>query len=182
VLTLLGVGVATLIHLHEEGPDAETSVTGYALSLALAGALALAAFTRIGRPVTVVDGRRTASVRGLGLAGLVLMVLFDLAPASWLGLVMVWVAATAAGVLLVRCSRSPDWTSRHVAAFAFGGILERTLIGFLAPTPPGADSAGKLVQNAVVLLLVVGLGVLLDRVLRSRTRDPVPEDEARPAQ
>ena len=44
------------------------------------------------------------------------MALFDLAPASWLGLVMVWGAAIAAGVLLVRCSRSPAWTARHLVA------------------------------------------------------------------
>ena len=61
---------------------------------------------------------------------------------------------------------------------AFGGVLERTLIGFLAPTPPGADSAGKLVQNVVVLLLVLALGVLL----RSRTREPAQERDALPAQ
>ena len=61
-------------------------------------------------------------------------------------------------------------------AFAFGGILERTTIGFLAPTPPGGDAAGKLVQNVVVLLLVLGLGALL----RARTREPEPVP--RPAQ
>jgi hypothetical protein len=96
------------------------------------------------------------------------MAAFDLAPASWLGLVAVWAAAVVAGALLARSSRSPTWTARHLVAFAFGAILERTLIGFLAPTPPGGDTVGKLVQNVVVLLLVLGLGILL----RARTRDP----------
>ena len=62
------------------------------------------------------------------------------------------------------------------SAFAFGAILERTLIGFLVPTPPGGDTAGKLVQNVVVLLLVLALGALL----HARTREPEPV--ARPAQ
>ena len=176
VLTVLAVGVAVLIHVDEDGTDAETSFAKYALSLALALCLAGAAFTRLGRPVTVVEGRATWSPVVLGVTGFVLMALFDLAPASWLGLVMVWGAGIAAGVLLLRCSRSPGWTGRHLVAFAFGGILERTLIGFLVPTPPGGDTAGKLVQNVVVLLLVLGLGALL----HARTREPEPV--ARPAQ
>jgi len=59
------------------------------------------------------------------------MAAFDLAPASWLGpvLVLVWGAAVTAGVLLARSSRSPGWTGRHLVAFAFEGILERTLSG-----------------------------------------------------
>jgi hypothetical protein len=178
VLTVLAAGVAVLIHSDEEGPDAETSVAKYALSLAFAVALAAAAFTPLGRPVTRVQGRETARPLLLGIAGFVLMAAFDLAPAAWLGLALVWGALVAAVVLLLRCARSPDWTARHLVAFAFGGILERTLIGFLVPTPPGADSAGKLLQNIVVLLLVLALGLLL----RGRTRDPVPEPAAQAAQ
>ena len=67
-------------------------------------------------------------------------------------------------------------TTRHLAAVAYGAILERTMVGFLAPTPPGADSAGKLVQNVVALLVVLALGALLHR----RTREP--EQALRPAQ
>ena len=114
----------------------------------------------------------------LGIAGFALMAVFDMAPASWLGMVMVWGAAGTAGVLLARSSRSPGWTARHLVAFAFGGVLERTVIGFLVPTPPGGDDAGKLVQNVVVLLLVLGLGALL----RVRTREPATTADARPAQ
>ena len=170
VVTVLGVGVATLIHFDEEGPEAEVSVAKYALSLAFAAALAVAAFTPVGRPLTPVEGRGTGRPLLLGVAGFVLMAAFDLAPASWWGLVLVWGAPVAAGVLLVRCARSPQWSARHLVAFAFGGILERTMIGFLVPTPPGGDAGGKLVQNVVVLLLVLALGALL----RARTRAPEP--------
>ena len=178
VLTVLAVGVAALIHFDEEGPDAQTSVAKYALSLAFTAVLAIAAFTRLGRPLTPVEGRGTASPLLLGIAGFLLMLAFDMAPASWLGLALVWGALVAAVAILLRCARSPEWTSRHLVAFAFGGILERTLIGFLVPTPPGGDPAGKLVQNIVVLLLVLALGLLL----RARTREPVPEPDALPAQ
>ncbi len=176
VLSVLAVGVAVLIHVDEDGPGAETSVARYVLSLALAAALAVAAFTPLGRPVAPVEGRQTWRPAVLVVAGFVLMAAFDLAPASWLGLAVVWAAAVAAGVVLARASRSPRWTVRHLVAFAYGAILERTLIGFLAPTPPGGDTLGKLVQNIVVLLLVLGLGILL----RARTREPAPA--LRPAQ
>jgi hypothetical protein len=98
------------------------------------------------------------------------MAVFDLAPASWLGLAMVWGSAGTACVLLVRWARSPGWSAPHLVAFAFGAILERTVVGFLVPTPPGGDPVGKVVQNVVVLLLVLGLGWLL-RVRARETRD-----------
>lgn len=176
VLSVLAVGVAVLIHVDEEGADAETSVAKYALALGLTAALAVAGFTPLGRPLTPVEGRGTRSPLAMGVAGFALMAAFDLAPASWSGLCMVWGAAVTAGVLLARSSRSPAWTGRHLVAFAFGGILERTLVGFLVPTPPGGDAVGKVVQNVVVLLLVLALGALL----RARTRDTQPA--RRPAQ
>jgi hypothetical protein len=169
VLSALAVGVAALIHFDEEGPDAETSLAKYTLSLAFAAALAATAFTSLGRPLTRTQGRGTAGPLLLGISGFLLMAAFDLAPASWVGLGLVWGALVAACVILVRCGRSPEWTARHLVAFAFGGILERTLIGFLVPTPPGGDAAGKLVQNVMVLLLVLALGWLL----RVRTGAPV---------
>lgn len=170
VLTVMAVGVATLIHLDEDNPGVETSAAKYALSLAFAATLALGAFTPLGRPVTPVEGRNSARPVVLGIAAFVLMAAFDLAPSSWLGLVLVWGAVSTAGLLLVRFSRSPGWTARHLVAFTFGAFLERAVIGFLAPTPPGGDTAGKLVQNMVALVLVLALGALLS----ARTRQPDP--------
>lgn len=167
VLTVMTVGVAAVIHFDEDSPGAETSVAKYALSLAFAATLAAGAFTRLGRPVPQVEGRGSGRPIVLGVAGFVLMAVFDLAPSSWLGLVLVWGAAVAAGLLLARSSRSPEWSARHLVAFAFGALLERTLIGFLAPTPPGSETVGKLVQNMVALVLVLALGTLL----RARTRE-----------
>jgi len=68
-LDITGELGGTLIHLDEEGPDAETSVAKYALSLECAVALALAAFTPLGRPVTSFEGRGTRSPAVLGIAG-----------------------------------------------------------------------------------------------------------------
>lgn len=89
------------------------------------------------------------------------MATFDLVPVSWLGVAVAWWALLLAALLLIRCSRSAAWTGRHLTAFGFGAVLERTMIGFLAPPPVGAAAAGKLVQNVVVLLLVLALGWLL---------------------
>ena len=107
VLTLLGVGVAALVRFDEEGPAAETSVTGFAVSLALAAALAALAFTSLGRPVGAVDGRRTWGPAALGATAFGLMAVFDLAPASWVGLVMVWGSAVTAGPERARAGARP---------------------------------------------------------------------------
>ena len=93
---------------------------------------------------------------------------------------MVWAAAVAAGVAagLVRHGhrRGPHgtwWPSPSEA------ILERDpASGSSAPTPPGvATAAGKVVQNVVVLLLVLGL---VRVCCNARTREPEPA--LRPAQ
>ena len=167
VLTVLCLGVATLIHGDEDGPDAETTAARYAVSLAVAVTLVGLAFTPFGRPLAVRAGRRLGRPAPLALAGFALMAMFDLAPVSWLGVALAWLAVGAAVWLLVRCSPSPAWSSRHVVAFGFGAVLERTMIGFLVSPPVGADATGKFVQNVVVLLLVLGLG----RVLWVRTRE-----------
>jgi hypothetical protein len=114
----------------------------------------------------------------LGISGFVLMAAFDLAPTSWVGVAVAWAALVAGGVLVGVRSRSPEWTWRHLAAFAYGGVLARTLMGFLAPVPSGVDLSAKLAQNAVFLVLVLGLGALL----LARTREPVTPAAPRPAQ
>lgn len=178
VLTVLAVGVAALIHFDEEGPDAETSVAKYALSLAFAVALAGGGLHPARPSRHLGRGARNPKPGGAGHR----RVRRDgcLRPGSRV------VAGPGPGPGLGRrghgrsppgpVSRSPGWTGRHLVAFAFGGILERTLIGFLVPTPPGGDTVGKVVQNVVVLVLVLALGALL----RARTREPEPA--LRPAQ
>jgi hypothetical protein len=78
------------------------------------------------------------------------------------------VALVAAGSVLAVLSRSTQWTWRHLAAFTLGGVLARTLTGFLSPVPHGVSAGAKLAQNLVFLLLVLGIGGLV----WARTREP----------
>ena len=161
MLAVLGCGVALLIHSDGGEGGVEASTSRYVVAGLVALALVAAAMSPVGRPLSVVEGRRPGRPMVLGLAGFGLMAAFDLVPMSWLGVVLAWGVLVAAGVLVAVRSRSAEWTWRHLAAFAFGGVLARTLMGFLAPVPQGVDLVAKLSQNVVFLILVLGLGALL---------------------
>ena len=182
VLVVLGAGVALAIHNDPEGGSVEASTLGYAVSLAAILLLVAAAMSPLGRPLTGRPDSAPGRPWLLGTAGFGLMVGFDLAPISWTGVLVSWAVLIAAGVLVATRSRSPQWTWRHLAAFTFGGVLARTLVGFLAPVPHGVDLAAKLAQNSAFLALVLVLGALM----WVRTREPgatghnVPDDRALP--
>lgn len=170
VLVVLGIGVAVLIHVDEDGPDAQTTTLRYAVSLTVALALVAAAFTRLGRPLTTRPRRGPGRPLLLGVAGFVLMAMFDLAPVSWAGVAVAWLALVLSGVLLVLCAASPRWSQRHLAVFAFGGVLERTMVGFLVPTPVGADAAGKLARTWSCCCWCWAWGCCFGRAPGRRTR------------
>jgi hypothetical protein len=179
VIAVLGVAVAWAIHNDESsGQVVDASAVDYAVSVAVAVLLVVLAMGPWGRPLAKAPGRSAGRPIVLGISGFVLMAAFDLAPMSWVGVAVAWAALVAGGVLVGVRSRSPEWTWRHLAAFAYGGVLARTLMGFLAPVPSGVDLSAKLAQNAVFLVLVLGLGALL----LSRTREPVTPAAPHPAQ
>jgi phosphatidylserine synthase len=97
------------------------------------------------------------------VVGLVLMLAFDLAPISWAGVLVAVVALALAWGLVRRWARSREWSWRHIAALAYGGVLARSLVAFLAPVPVGVEPSAKYAQNVVLLVLVVALGVALRR-------------------
>jgi hypothetical protein len=161
VLVVLGAGVALGIHSDPDGGAVEASGRAYALSLTVIVLLLAAAMSPLGRPLRPAQAVAPGRPWLLGLAGFALMAGFDFAPMSWLGVLLSWGVLLAAGVLVASRSRSPLWTPRHLACFAFGGILARSLVGFLAPAPEGVDQAAKLAQNSAFLALVLALGVLM---------------------
>jgi hypothetical protein len=57
------------------------------------------------------------------------------------------------------------WSWHHIAALAWGGLLERTLVGFVAPIPAGVSGSGKVLHGVVLLSLVLLVGVLVRRRL-----------------
>jgi hypothetical protein len=171
VLALLGAAVAFLVHIDPDGGAVEATMLDYAVSLTVILALIAVAMSPVGRPLAPVEGRGAGRPILLGLAGFALMAGFDLAPASWAGVLLAWVALVAAGCVLAVLSRSTQWTWRHLAAFTLGGVLARTLTGFLSPVPQGVSAGAKLAQNLVFLLLVLGTGGLV----WARTREPAAD-------
>jgi hypothetical protein len=166
---LFGVGIALLIRY-----DAET-VRADGIEAALSGAMALvlvaAAFSPLGRPRRAGEDRRMPSPALTACAGFVAMLVFDLAPTSWLGLALdLAVAAVAAWFLRERATPSNRWTANHVVAVAWGAIAARSAIGFLVPVPDGVVATAKYAQNAILLAMVLSIGVVLVRQSRTATR------------
>jgi hypothetical protein len=168
VTAVLMVAVAAAIHADSVGSnEVDATALRYAVSVAVVVALVAAALSPLGRPVR----RRTGKVwlpsplgcAGIGFLG---MIAFDLAPISWAGVALDLSVLVVGGLLVLRWSRDARWGQRHVAALAFGGILARTLVGFLAPLPADTSWAEKVTQNTSYLLLVLALGVALERRTR----------------
>lgn len=166
VVTVLMVAVAAAVHADlAQSHDVHVSVRQYAVSAAVVAASVGLAFTPLGRPVR----RTTGSAPEpwvCAVVGFVLMAGFDLVPMSWLGVAIDVAALAVGGALVLRWCGSPAWRPRHVAALAFGGVLARTLIGFLAPLPAQTTVTDKLTQNVLYLALVLALGVALARRTR----------------
>lgn len=177
VLAVLGTAIAVFIHQDPDAGAVEASTLDRVVSVAAVLLLVALAMSPWGRPLAPVAGRSPGRPVWLGVAGFALMLTFDLAPISWAGVALGWVALGAAGALLAVLSRSPRWSSRHLVAVAYGALLARTSTGFLSPAPEGVDPAAKLAQNSVFLVLVLALGWLL--WVRTRERGVAGHNEPR---
>lgn len=161
------LAVAVLVHVSEAGTyNVDPSTGQYAGAVVVVVALTLLAASRVGAPLAAVAGRRSPGVLGAGLVGFLGMATLDLVPASWAGVVVLALVAGSIGVLVGRWARSGRWGWRHVAALAWAALLERTLVGFLAPVPAGVDLTGKVLHSVVLLVLVTVVGLLVRRRLR----------------
>lgn len=174
VTTALMLLVAATVH-HEQvsSYDVEVSTMQYVVSAAVVVALIALALSPLGRPVQRTQDPGAPPLWVCAGVGLVLVAAFDLVPMSWLGLAIDVTLLAVGGVLVLRWSRSNSWGRRCLAALTFGGVLARTLVGFLAALPQDTTRAEKLTQNLLYLALVLGLGVAMARRTREQPRhDP----------
>jgi hypothetical protein len=162
----LMVLVAALIHDSQFDYDVRVDAADYAWSAAVVIGLLVLAFTRLGRPLRREPGRAAPRPWVCVVTAFVLVAAFDLVPVSWVGVALDLGVLALGGLLVLRWSRSPQWDARRIAALAFGGVLARTLIGFLAPLPQQTTWPEKLFQNVSYLVIVLVLGVALARRTR----------------
>lgn len=165
------LAVAVLVHVSEAGTyDVSPSAGQYAGAVAVVASLMVLAASRGGAPLAKVAGRRAPGVVGTGVVGFLGMATLDLVPASWPGVVVLAAVAAALAALVGRWSRSARWGWPQVAALAWAALLERTLVGFVAPIPAGVDVTGEVLHSVVLLVLVSALGFLVRRRLRREGR------------
>jgi hypothetical protein len=173
-LAVLGVGIAMLIRVDEATVRPSTGQT--TISAVIVLALVAAAFGPWGRPL---PPRMDTAVPGpvaVGVVGFTVMLAFDIAPISWVGVGVEVLALIAAWLYVRRRARSTHWGWRQIATLGYGAILARASIAFLVPVPSDVDPAAKYAQNVLLLALVAGLGLVLHRSLTATDATGTPHD------
>jgi hypothetical protein len=105
------------------------------------------------------------------LGALLASLVMEASPPTWIGLALSAAAVAALGLALLRVSRRPGWTVRHVAAGGLGLLLGRGLLAFTTtPLTGEVDQAAKLGHNVVMLgvVLVAGAVAMRPRAVRRR--------------
>ena len=171
VLTGLCVGVAALIRRDAAAASIPTwlQTTGV---LVVVAALVGLALSRIGRPLRRTRDGRPWPAAAAGLLGVALMAALDFPPPTWVGLALSVTLTAALAATLLHAARSHSWGPAQATAVACGALLERTLVGYLSPLPPGVDLAPKLVQSTVLLVAVLAVSVARRTPLRHRRHPP----------
>ena len=166
VVVILWLASAALVHSDSRGPGSTPHPAQVAGVLAVAIGLVLLARTRFGRPVRRrVERRAWGTIPTVGL-GLATMLAVDLPPPTWIGLVLLVVVVLGIGVVVALAARSAAWGLPQVTGLASGALVERALVGFVAPLAPGVEMIAKLAQSAVLLALVVVVVILAIRAAR----------------
>lgn len=99
------------------------------------------------------------------------MLAMDLTPPTWIGLALLVVVVSGIGVVVAHAARSSAWGLPQATALASGALIERALVGFVSPLPPGVDAIAKLAQNVILLGLVMVVVILAVRAARSERVD-----------
>lgn len=161
VVAVLCATAALLIRSDPEYAGSTPTTTQTWLSLLVVLGLATLAMTAAGRPLQRRQqaGRHpspvlTSVTAAVGLAAL------DVLPAIWLGVGGHLVVLTAGGWWLRRRSRSPGWGVAQVTALGVAAVVERTVLGFLAPLPSGVSVTEKVVQSVVLSGLVLTVSLI----------------------
>jgi hypothetical protein len=147
---------------------------------AVAAALVLIAFSPIGRPLLRHPRSWTPGWWLSFAGGFIGFLSFDLAPPTWAGFAVVWAVVVLVSAAVLWFARSRDWGLAQTTGLACGAITARTLVGFLAPVPAGVEPVARYAQNAVFLVLVLGVCVLARNTVRRQGGQP-PEHVERPA-
>jgi hypothetical protein len=155
----LCVAVAALIRADAPAAADPTWVQTAGVVAVVLGLVVLA-LSPYGTPLGRTRTDRGWPVTAAGVLGFATMVAIDFPPPTWVGVSVVGVAATLLGAVLWRAARSLTWDLRHVTALACAAMLERVLVGFISPLPPGVELASKLAQSAVLLLAVLAVSRL----------------------
>ena len=165
LVTALCVTAALLIRFDPEYDSAQATAVRTAVVLVVALALAVLALSRLGLPLSPpatasdLEGRRRSPAVVL-TAGLIGILALDLMPFTWWGAAGYAAILTLGLALLARVARRATWNAAQVTALALAAVIERTLLGFLAPLPPGVSLPAKLVQGAVLLLAVAAVAAI----------------------
>ncbi len=174
VVALLCVSAALLIRNDPEYAASDPSALQSWMSLLVAIGLIGLALSPIGRPVARTKSAPTVwtPVRTLVMAAVALVAL-DLLPATWVGVGLGVVVLTVGGSWVVHASRSSSWGLAQVTALGVAAIIERTVVGFIAPLPPGVEVSEKVMQSAVLLGLAGAVTIVAWRRAAATTDQPV---------
>lgn len=164
VVILLWLAAAALVHgdgrrTYDYVPSAG-QVTGV---LVVVAALVGLAMSRAGRPVHGTSDGRAVSAPLILTGGIVGKIAFDLLPPTWVGVAIAVGLLCAAGVLVRRLAVHRRWGHREIGLLGTAMIIGAAVIGFASPVPDGVASAAKLGQNAVFLVLALGLTAVVVR-------------------
>lgn len=156
------VGVAALIR-SDAGPGSMPTPQQTAGVLVVVGSLIALGLSPVGRPLGRTRTVRPWPTAAASLAGLAVMASLDLPPPTWAGLGLAVILTAGLGGFIVRAAQSRSWGTAHVTALACGALVERALVGFLGPLPPGVGVAAKLMQASLLLAAVIGISAVAVR-------------------
>lgn len=161
VVVALSLTAALLIRNDSEYASSDPTGTQVGLSLLVSIGLAAVALSPAGRPLRRAQRGTTiwtpaATFVGAGVALLAL----DLLPATWVGASLYVVVLAGGAIWVVRTARSPAWGLTQVTALGVAAVVERVLVGIVAPLPPGVGATEKLVQTVLLLGLVAVVSVV----------------------